>query len=133
MKCSKIKTHSSKFMILLKCLTHHLVPESSPTPSHSPKPSMRTIILFVCGQPSDVYISIGPSPTIDIFSMDYPPIIIIIFRQPSETILSRITSCTHSYLSRVPSAYEMHCDAISITHITHANIEILLELLDQTY
>ena len=35
-------------------------PESSPTPSHSPKPRMRIIVLLVCGQPSDVYISIGP-------------------------------------------------------------------------
>ena len=61
----KINTHSSKCMILLECLTDHLVPESSPTPSHSPKPHMR-IIMFICGQPSDVYISIGPSPMIDI-------------------------------------------------------------------
>ena len=65
MQCSKINTHSSKCMILLECLTAHLVHESSPTPSHSPKPRMR-IIIFICGQPSDVYISIGPSPTIDI-------------------------------------------------------------------
>ena len=29
----------------------------------------------------------------------------------------------HSHLtSRLPSAYEMHCDVISKTHITHANI-----------
>ena len=61
----QINTHSSKCMILLECLTDHLVPESSPTPSHSPKPCMR-IIMFICGQPSDVYISIEPSPTIDI-------------------------------------------------------------------
>ena len=93
-QCSKINTHSSKFMILLECLTHPLVPESSPTPSHSPKPRMRIIILFVCGQPSDVYISIGSSPMIDIicglpsdvyqlgrlrrlivFNLDYPSII----------------------------------------------------------
>ena len=66
MQCSKINTHSSKCMILLECLTRHLVPESSLTPSHSPKPRMRILCLFVCGQPSDVYISIGPSPTIDI-------------------------------------------------------------------
>ena len=65
MQCSKINTHSSKCMILLECLTDHLVPESSSTPSHSPKPRMR-IIIFICGQPSDVYISIGPSLTIDI-------------------------------------------------------------------
>ena len=125
MQCSKINTHSSKCMILLECLTDHLVPESSPTPSHSPKPRMR-IITFICGQPSDVYTSIGPSPTIDIiyglpsdvyqlgrlrrlifFCMDYPPIIFS-FRQPSETILSRLTSCTHSYHPRVPLVH-MEC------------------------
>ena len=72
-------------------------PESSPTLSHSPKPRMRIIILFVCGQPSDVYIYIywaaptidiyyffvdyppmninWPAPTIDILILDYPPII----------------------------------------------------------
>ena len=67
MQCSKINTHSRKCMILLECLTNHLVPESLPTSSHSPKPRMR-IIMFVCGQPSDVYIhiSIGSSLTIDI-------------------------------------------------------------------
>ena len=67
-----------------------------------------------------MYISIGSSPTINIiyglpsdvyqlgrlrqliffFSMDYPPIIFS-FRQPSETIFSRPTSCIHSYHPRV--------------------------------
>ena len=65
MQCSKINTHSNKCMILLECLTNLSYPESSPTPSHSPKPRMR-IIVFICGQPSNVYISIGSSPTIDI-------------------------------------------------------------------
>ena len=67
MQCSNINTHSSKCMILPECLTNHLVPESSPTPSHFPKPRMR-IFIFIYGQPSDVYIyiSIGPSPTINI-------------------------------------------------------------------
>ena len=67
MQCSKINTHSSKCMILLECLTDHLVPESSPTPSHSPKPRMR-IIMFICLWTAlqCVYISIRPSPTIDI-------------------------------------------------------------------
>ena len=41
--------------------------ESSPTPSHSPKTRMRIINLFICGQPSDVYIYINwAAPTIDI-------------------------------------------------------------------
>ena len=114
MQCSKINTHSGKCMILLKCLTSHLVPESSPTPSHSPKPRMR-IIMFIFGQPSDVYIYIyiyiyiyplGHLRRLILF-MDYPPIIII-FRQPSETILSTITSCTHSYHPRVPRVH-MEC------------------------
>ena len=108
MQCSKINTHPSKCMILLECLTDHLVPESSPTPSHSPKPRMR-IIMFICLWTTlrciYIYISIGPYMTIDIicglpsdvyqlgrlrrliffFSMDYLPIIFS-FRQPSETI-----------------------------------------------
>ena len=60
-------------------------PESSPTPPHSPKPRMKISILFVCGQPSDVYISIGPlrrliyylfvcgQPSDDYLFVDYPP------------------------------------------------------------
>ena len=125
MQCSKINTHSSKCMILLEFITDHLVPESSPNPSHSPKPRMR-IIMFICGQPSDVYISIRPSPMIDIiyglpsdvyqlgrlrrliFLVWTTPPIIFSFRQPSETILSRLTSCTHSYHPRVPPVY-MEC------------------------
>ena len=59
---------------------------------------MRIIVLLVCGQPSDVYISIEPlqrliyylfvdyplmninwaAPMIDIFNLDYPPIINIL-------------------------------------------------------
>ena len=44
MQCSKINTHSSKCMILLECLTAQLVSESSPTPSHLPKPCMRKLV-----------------------------------------------------------------------------------------
>ena len=67
MQCSKINTHSSKCMILLECLTYQLIPESSPTLSRSPKPRMR-ILIFICLWTTlrCVYISIGPSPTIDI-------------------------------------------------------------------
>ena len=72
-------------------------PESSPTPSHSPRPRMRisifvclwttlrciyinwaapTIdILFVYGLPSDVYISIGPLRRLIYYLfVDYPPL-----------------------------------------------------------
>ena len=68
MQCSKINTHSSKCMILLECLTYQLIPESSPTLSHSPKPRMRILFIFICLWTTlrCVYISIGPSPTIDI-------------------------------------------------------------------
>ena len=65
MQCSKINTHSRKCMILLECLTDHLVSESSSTPSHSPKPRMR-IIMFICLWITLRGISIGPSPMIDI-------------------------------------------------------------------
>ena len=77
--------------------------ESSLTLSHPPKPRIRIIVLLVCGQPSDVYISIGPlrrliyymfvdypqmninwpAPTIDIFNLDYPPIINILDNPPN--------------------------------------------------
>ena len=67
-------------------------PEPSPTLSHSPKPRMRIIVLLVCGQPSDVYISIGSSSTIDnIYGLPSdisigpsPTIDILSFRQPSD-------------------------------------------------
>ena len=83
-----------------------------------------------------MYISIGPSPMIDIFSMDYPPIFIIVFRQPSEIFYIHKSTLRNSSLEKLPhvltpislgcpSAYEMHCDAISITHITHAYIHII--------
>ena len=42
------------------------------------------------------------APTIDIFLfVDYPPIINIL-DYPPKTVLLRTTSCTHSYLSRIP-------------------------------
>ena len=40
------------------------------------------------------------APTIDIFDLDYPPIINI-FRQPSEPFSSRLISCTNSYSPRM--------------------------------
>ena len=144
MQCSKINTHSRKCMILLECLTDHLVPKSSPTPSHSPKPRMRIIMLFCLWTTLRcvyIYISIGPSPTIDIicglpsdvyqlgrlrrliflFSMDYPPIIFS-FRQPSETIFSRLTSCTHSYHSRVLLVHMECMMPIPLQSMSHVNI-----------
>ena len=104
-------------------------PESSPTPSHSPKPRMRIINLFICGQPSDVYISIGPlrrliyylfvdyppininwaAPTIDILlvCLDYPPIIYI-FRQPSEPFSLDSSHSLTPIVLGCSSAYGMH-------------------------
>ena len=101
--------------------------ESSPTPSHLPKPRMRISILFVCGQPFDVYISIGPlrrliyylfldyppmninwaAPTIDIFNLDYPPIINI-FRQPSESFSLDSSHALTLIVLGCSSAYGMH-------------------------
>ena len=67
-------------------------PESSPTPSHLPKPRMR-IIMFICLWTTlrCIYISIGPFPTIDnIYGLPSdisigpsPTIDILSFRQPS--------------------------------------------------
>ena len=54
---------------------------------------------IIYGLPSDI--SIGPSPTIDIFFCGLPSDQLLFFRQPSETSISRITSCTHSYRPRI--------------------------------
>ena len=64
-----------KCMILLECLTHSLVPESSPTPSHSPKPRMR-ILIFICllvDNPPMCRYQFGRLRRLILF-MDYPPI-----------------------------------------------------------
>ena len=129
MQCSKINTHSSKCMILLECLIGHLVPESSPTPSHSPKPRMR-IIMFICGQPSDVYISIGPSPTIDImyglpsdvYQLGRLRRLIFLVWTTLRIIFSILISCTHSYSPRVFQCIWNACMPILIQSNSHVNI-----------
>ena len=105
----------------------NLDPESSPTLSHSPKPRIRIIVLLVCGQSSDVYISIGSlrrliyylfvdyppmninwtAPTIDIFNLDYPPIINI-FRQPSEPFSLDSSHALTPIVLGWSSTYGMH-------------------------
>ena len=80
-----------------------------------------------------MYISIGPTPTIDImrglpsdvyqlgrlrrliffFSLDYPPIFII-FRQPSEPFSQELPHALTPIVLGFPSAYGMH-DANSIS------------------
>ena len=78
-----------------------------------------------------MYISIGPTPTIDImcgllsnvyqlsrirrliFYLDYPPIFII-FRQPSEPFSQELPHALTPIVLGCPSAYEMH-DANSIS------------------
>ena len=75
MQWSKINTHSSKCMILLECLTLSLVPESSPTPSHLPKPRMR-ILIFICllvDNPAMCRYQLDRLRRLILF-MDYPPI-----------------------------------------------------------
>ena len=111
--------------------------ESSPTLSHSPKPRRRIIVLLVCGQPSDVYISIGPlrrliyylfvdyppmninwaAPTFDIFNLDYPPIIII-FRLPSEPFSLDSSHALTPLVLGCSSAYEMHVCQFQYSLIT---------------
>ena len=112
-------------------------PESSPTLSYSHKPCMRIIILLVCGQPSDEYISIGPlrrliyylfvdyppmninwaAPTIDIFSLDYPPIINI-FRLPSEPFSLDSSHALTPIVLGCSSAYGMHVCQFQYSLIT---------------
>ena len=119
MQCSKINTHSSKCMILLECLTNHLVPESSPTPSHSPKPHMR-IIMFVCGQPSDVYIYIyiyiyqlGCLRRLIFLVWTTLRSFLVLDNPPKPFFLNSSHALTPTVLG-CPSAYGMH-DANSIT------------------
>ena len=61
------------------------------------------------------------APTIDIFGMDYPPIIII-FKQPSEPIFSRLISCTHSYHPRVLPVHMECMMPIPLQSMSHVNI-----------
>ena len=61
-----------------------------------------------------MYISIGPSPTIDIFSMDYHPIIFLVLDTPPKPFsLDSSHALTPTVLGCL-SAYGMH-DANSIT------------------
>ena len=63
------------------------------------------------------WISIGPSPTIDIFSMNYP-LIIIIIRQPSEPFFSRLIHALTSIILGSSSAYGMHVCQFQYSLIT---------------
>ena len=138
MQCSKINIHSRKCMILLECLHDQLRSRVfTDSLSHSPKPRMRIIVLLVCGQPSDVYISIGPlrqliyylfvdyppmninwaAPTIDIFNLDYPPIINI-FRLPSEPFSLDSSHALTPIVLGCSSAYGMHVCQFQYSLIT---------------
>ena len=86
-----------------------------------------------------MYISIGPSPTIDIvygltsnvyqlgrlqrliFYLDYPPIFII-FRQPSEPFSQELPHALTPIVLECPNAYGMHDANFHFNSITHANI-----------
>ena len=86
-----------------------------------------------------MYISIGPSPTIDIiyglpsdvyqlsrlrrliFYLEYPPIFII-FRQPSEPFFQELPHAPTPIVLECPSAYGMHDANFHFNSITHANI-----------
>ena len=88
-----------------------------------------------------MYISIGPlrrliyylfvdyppmninwaAPTIDIFDLDYPPIINI-FRQPSEPFSSRLVSCTNSYNPRMFQCIWNACMPVPLQSNSHVNI-----------
>ena len=126
MQCSKINTHPSKCMILLECLTDHLVPESSPTPSHLPKPRMR-IIMFICLWTTlrCICISIGPSPTIDIFLIWTTLRSFLFLDNPSKPFSLDSSHALTPTVLGCPSAYGMH-DANSITH-NHAYIHIKIK------
>ena len=74
------QSHSSNYMNLLECLhdldesVTHPIPysESSPTPSHLPKPFQTKVFVFNRGQPSDINSGLTPI----IYFMDNPPMYI---------------------------------------------------------
>ena len=127
-------------MILLECLHDQLRSRVlTDSLSHSPKPRMR-IIIFIClfvDNPFDVYISIGPlrrliyylfvdyppmnnnwaAPMIDIFNLDYPPIINI-FRQPSEPFSLDSSHALTLIVLGCSSAYGMHVCQFQYSLIT---------------
>ena len=146
MQCSKINIHSSKCMILLECLHDQLRSRVlTDSLSHSPKPRMSIIVLLVCGQPSDVYISIGPlrrliyylfvdyppmninwaAPTTDIFNLDYPPIINI-FRLPPEPFSLDSSHALTPIIRGCSSSYGMHVSQFqySIIACKYVNMHI---------
>ena len=93
--------------------------ESSPTLSHSPKPRMRIIVLLVCGQYSDVYISIGPLRRLIYYLfVDYPPMninwatptidILFVCGLPSEPFSLDSSHALSPIVLGCSSAYKMH-------------------------
>ena len=122
----QIKHTFKQCMILLECLHDQLrsrVLADSLTLAYASYENY----CFVSGQPSDVYISIGPlrrliyylfvdyplmninwaAPTIDIFNLDYP-LIINIFRQPSEPFSLDSSHALTPIVLGCSSAYGMH-------------------------
>ena len=58
---------------------------------------------IIYGLPSDI--SIGPSPTIDIFSVDYPPINYYIFDNPLKPLSLELPHALTPIVLGYPSAY----------------------------
>ena len=103
MQCSKLNTHSSKCMILLECLHDQLrsrVLTDSLTLALASYENYCFVSLWTTLR--CVYIN-WTAPTIDIFNLDYPPIINI-FKQPSEPFSLDLSHDS----PRMFSAYGMH-------------------------
>ena len=73
-------------------------------------------ILFVCGLPSDEY-QLGAAPTTYIFSLDYP-LIINIFRLPSEPFSLDSSHALTPLVLGCSSAYRMHVCQFQYSLIT---------------
>ena len=130
MQCSKVNTHSSKCMILLECLHDQLRSRVlTDSLSHSPKPCMRIVILlvgnppmniyqlghsddsyilFVCGLPSDEYISSGPLRRLIYYLVWTTFRSFYIIRQPSEPFSLDLSHALTPKILGCPSAYGMH-------------------------
>ena len=75
----------------------------------------------MCGLPSDVY-QLGHLRRLIFLVWTTLRSLLLFLDNPPKPFSLELPHALTPISLGCPSAYEMHCDAISITHITHANI-----------
>ena len=76
---------------------------------------------IMCGLPSDVY-QLGHLRRLIYLVWTTLRSLLLFLDNPPKPFFLELPHARTPISLGCPSAYEMHCDAISITHITHANI-----------